>query len=196
MAKRYDQILKLVEKVRPKSVVEVGVHRAVRGVSICAEALVHSPEVEYVGYDVFETLGGAFQEDALNGKGMATEAAARDRLDSLVRKSRKRFGYSLVIGDTRDTLHGRNVKADLAFIDGDHRVDAIEGDYAALADCTLVVFDDYYRVDGEGNIPDLSLYGANSVVDGLAARGRKVEILPIGDQCKHGGLSHLAVVYR
>jgi hypothetical protein len=196
MAKRYDQILKIVEKIRPKSVVEVGVHRAVRAVSICAEALVHSPEVEYVGYDVFETLGEAFQEEALNGKGMATEAAARDRLNSLARKSRRRFSYSIVIGDTRDTLHGTRVKADLAFIDGDHRVDAIVGDYAALDGCRVVIFDDYYRVDGEGNIPDLSLYGANAVVDELAAQGRKVEILPVGDKCKHGGLSHLAVVYR
>lgn len=196
MAKRYEQMLPLVEKVRPRRIVEVGVHRALRAVALCAEALVHTGEVEYVGYDVFETLGEQFQEDALNGKGMVTEKAARERLANLQNRMRGRFEFSFIVGDTRETLHGQSVKADFAFIDGDHRVDAIEGDYAALSGCRVVVFDDYYRPGEDGSIPDLSIYGANAVVDRLAAEGKRTEILPKGDLCKHGGVSHLAVVYR
>lgn len=190
MAKRYDQMISLVQKIKPKTIVEVGVHRGMRASKLCRTAL-ELNAVKYTGYDVFETMGAEFQEAALNGKGEPTEAAARRRLDDIEGK----FSYQFVIGDTRDTLHGQDVKADFAFIDGDHRVDAIAGDYDALKNCKCVVFDDFYCLDAQGNLPDLSLYGANKTVDALIADGREVQILPVGDQCKHGGNSHLAVVW-
>lgn len=191
MAKRYDQMIPLVEKLKPRRIVEVGVHRAMRASKLCQAALQYGP-VEYLGYDVFDTMGEAFQEAALNGKGEPTEREARRRLDQV----RGEFSYSFVIGDTRDTLHGSEVEADFAFIDGDHRIDAIAGDYAALANVRCVVFDDWYAPDERGDIPDLSLYGANSVVEGARLAGRRVEILPMADGCNCGGKSHLAVVWR
>lgn len=191
MAKRYDQMIPLVDKLKPKRIVEVGVHRAMRASKLCQAALQYGP-VTYTGYDVFETMGEAFQDAALNGKGEPTEREARRRLD-MVRGS---FSYSFVIGDTRDTLHGTKVEADFAFIDGDHRVDAIRGDYLALADVRCVVFDDYYMPDGNGQMPDLNLYGANQIVDAASEAGKKVEILPVADKCKCGGVSHLAVVWK
>lgn len=191
MAKRYDQLIDIARQYQPRRIVEVGVHRALRAVGMVEAAGAE----EYIGYDVFETMDEAFQEDALNGKGMPTEEAARRRLDAY-RARHRRFNYSFVIGDTRNTLHGKSVFADLAFIDGDHRVDAVRGDYEALAESTIVVFDDYYRPDASGRCPDLSLYGANQIVDELEAAGAKVRILKLGDTCKHGGVSHLAVVYR
>jgi hypothetical protein len=112
----------------------------------------------------------------------------------MVQQEHPGLRFDLIVGDTRQTLHGCEHRADFAFIDGDHRVDAIRGDYAALASCLVVVFDDYYRTDTDGRCPDLDLYGANTVVDTLAADGASVQILPQGDPCKHGGLSHLAVV--
>lgn len=191
MAKRYDQLIDIARKYQPRRIVEVGVHRALRAVGMVGAAGAE----EYIGYDVFETMDAAFQEDALNGKGMPTEEAARRRLDGY-RSKHKGFNYSFIIGDTRDTLHGKSVFADLAFIDGDHRVDAVRGDYEALAESSIVVFDDYYRPDPDGRCPDPSLYGANQVVDALEAAGAKVRILPLGDVCKHGGVSYLAAVYR
>jgi len=191
MAKRYDQMIPLVQKLKPRKIVEVGVHRAMRASKLCQAALQYGP-VEYVGYDVFDTMGEDFQEAALNGKGEPTEREARRRLDQV----RGDFTYSFVIGDTRDTLHGAAVAAHFAFIDGDHRVEAIRGDYLALADTACVVFDDYYRPDSEGKMPDLSLYGANQIVDEAREAGRTVEILPVADKCKCSGVSHLAVVWK
>lgn len=191
MAKRYEQLYPLIDKVKPRRIVEVGVHKALRGATMCRRALDHRRNVEYIGYDVFDKADAAFQEAALNGKGAPSETMARDRLRSI-----GGVKFSFVIGDTRETLAGQNVEADFAFIDGDHRVEAIESDYLALVDCPCVVFDDYYRVGDDGRLPDLSLYGANAVVDALAAQGRRVEILPDADVCKHGGYSHLAVVWK
>lgn len=191
MAKRYEQLYPLIDQVKPQRIVEVGVHKALRGAAMCRRALEHRRDVEYTGYDVFDMVDAAFQEAALNGKGAPSEAMARDRLRSI-----GGLKFAFVIGDTRETLAGQNVEADFAFIDGDHRVEAIESDYLALAGCRCVVFDDYYRAGDDGRMPDLTLYGANVVVDALAAQGLRVEILPDADVCKHGGYSHLAVVWK
>lgn len=183
MAKRYEQMLALVDEIRPKSIIEVGVHRGMRAKMLCEHATKYG-RVTYTGFDVFDLSDPEFQEAALNGKGMPSKSIAESRLDPLTWLS-----YSFVVGDTRETLHDKPRHADFAFIDGDHRVDAIRGDYEALKSCKVVVFDDYYVGDGK---PDLTLYGANAVVDALPPE--LVEILPLGDECKHGGFSHLAVV--
>lgn len=186
MAKRYDQLVAIAKSAQPKTIVEIGVHRAMRAVRMCE--VVRGP-VHYIGYDVFETMGDEFQEAALNGKGQPTEAAARKRLDAL-KALKPDFTYELVVGDTRETLRDKSIQCDLAFIDGDHRVDAIENDYAAVCTAPVVVFDDYYT----GKCPDLTLYGANAIVNEIRLNGGNVEVLPVADICKHGGLSHLAVV--
>lgn len=189
MAKRYEQMIEIIARCKPKKIVEVGVHKGLRAQMMCETALLHRNHVEYVGYDVFDTVGMHFHEEALNGKGAPSQARAEERLKA----SGAEFGF--VVGDTRETLHGQSVKADFAFIDGDHRVDAIQGDAAAI-DAPVIVFDDYYLPGERGEIPDLQVYGANRVVDEMREAGAKVDILPIKDRCAHGGYSVLAVVYR
>lgn len=192
MAKRYDQMFPLIDQVKPRRIIEIGVHRGIRAAKLCARALEHRSSVRYTGFDVFDTMNAEFQEQALNGKGAPNEQQAKARLLSLGGGLK----FEFAIGDTRKTLHGTEQMVDFAFIDGDHRVDAIAGDYAAVAGAECVVFDDYYRPDENGHLPDLTLYGANATVDALMAAGRRVEILPAGDRCKHGGYSHLAVVWK
>jgi hypothetical protein len=183
-------MLPLIDEVKPRVIVEVGVHGALRANLLCRRALTYG-RVHYIGYDVFATMGEQFQADALNGKGTATEARARERLDAICRDHPK-FSYELKIGDTRKTLHGHGVQADFAFIDGDHRVDAIAGDYEALKSGRCVVFDVYYLPGRSGQLPDLSEYGANAIVDALPQE--RVSILDCGDTCDHGAVSRLAVV--
>jgi hypothetical protein len=142
---------------------------------------------------VFDTMGEKFQRDALNGKRTPTQARARRAFDPIVNQH-PAFTYTFHVGDTRKTLHGRSLDADFAFIDGDHRVEAIRGDYLALKDARVVVLDDFYRPGPKGSMPNLGLYGANALVDELRSEGREVEILPVGDQCNHGAIAHLAVV--
>lgn len=193
MAKRYQQLIDLVAEYKPGYIVEVGVHRAKRSVAMCREAIKHRP-VMYVGFDVFDTLGDQFQAEALNGKGTPTEAQARAALSQV-----EGLEFVFKVGDTRQTLHREapgGTGAHFAFIDGDHRVDAIRGDYLALSDCPIVVLDDFYRPGPNGELPDLEKYGANQIVCELLADGANVEVLPIGDLCNHGALTYLAVVRK
>jgi hypothetical protein len=192
MMLRYRQLNRLVAELKPHSIVEVGVHRAIRAQAMCLEALTHHADVSYFGFDVFEHEDAEFHAEALNGKGIPQEAMARSKL-SAIAASYMRFNYRLFVGDTRVTLHGDPINADFAFIDGDHRVPVIRGDYQALAGSRCIVFDDYYTPGPKGQIPDLSKFGANAIVDELAAT-HSVEILPVKDPCNHGAFTQLAVI--
>ena len=193
MAKRYTQMLPLIASIKPRTIAEVGVHRAKRAVMLCRKALEYGP-VHYIGYDVFETKDAAFQADALNGKGTPIEADARRQLDALAAEF-PGFSYELIVGDTRDTLQQHPVIVDFAFIDGDHRVEVIEGDYLALAKSRYVLLDDFY-VAGPNCALNLSRYGANTLAGNLITSCHEVEILPVGDVCNHGGIAHLVAVSK
>jgi len=192
MKTRYEHFEAIIAKHQPETIVEIGVHEGRRAVYMIAEALRWKPRVHYFGYDVFDTKDAAFQEAALNGKGMAKEAVARHGMDLAVKAHGGKLEWSFVVGDTRETLAGQNVRADLVFIDGDHRLDAIRLDYEAVKNSKVVVFDDYYLPDLKGKRPDVSLYGCNGVVDAIP----DAIILPHGDPTKHGGFAHLAIIAR
>ncbi len=197
MADRYAQLVDLVRRVRPATIVEVGVHRAARARLLCREALALSPRVHYIGFDVFETMDPAFHEAAMNGKGIPAEREARKALDDLMLLNPGRFSYELRIGDTRQTLHGQRFGVDLAWIDGDHRVEAILGDYLALRDSRVIALDDYIESGPAGEGPDLTQYGANEVVRRITEAGdARITLLPARDLCRHGGYARIAVVER
>lgn len=195
MTNRYEQLLDLVKEAKPRIIVEIGVHRAARAGAMCGEALKHSPKVHYIGFDVFETMNQAFHDAAMNGKGIPTQAQARAVLDKVVANSAGRFTYEFRVGDTRETLHGKNCFADFAFIDGDHRVEAILADFAAL-NCPVIAMDDYLVPGPNGECPDLKKYGANAAAQAATESGFRVEILPVADMCRHGGYAKIAVARK
>lgn len=191
MPNRYDQLIDLVRQVKPRFIIEVGTHRAGRAVAMCRAALLASSTVHYIGYDVFETKDAAFHDAAMNGKGVAVHAQAAAALNQ-VRAEHPGFSWNLMVGDTRQTLHGKILgAADLAFIDGDHRLEAIRGDYAALARSYLIALDDYVTPGEQGELPDLDLFGCNRLADELGAT-----ILPAKDLCRPGWFAQIAVVRR
>lgn len=179
---RYGQLVELVSKYKPRSIVEIGVHRGARSAAMMAEAMRYG-EVVYVGYDVFDTKDRSFHEAAFNKKGIARE---RDAEAALLGVGVPKGAFSFVVGDTSETLHGKNVCADFVFIDGDHRVEVIAGDYEAVKSSKVVVFDDYYT---EG--PDIDRVGCNKVLEGL-----DFELLPEKDAVSGGGYTQLAVVRK
>ena len=68
-------------------------------------------------------------------------------------------------GFTQKTLWAKDYKADLVFIDGDHRASMIMGDHKAVEGSKVIVFDDYYTApNGDFAPPD---FGCNVLVDEL-----------------------------
>jgi hypothetical protein len=188
---RYDQLAGIIARVRPSTIVEIGTHKGYRAAVMVIEALKHRSRVSYVGYDVFDTRGPEFQRRAFNGKEPVSRKVAEFMLTKLAQRYGARFTWNIVLGDTRETLHGKHVVADLVFIDGSHEVEVIRADYEAVKGSRCVVFDDYYVPTERGGTPNLAAYGANMVVDELPAG-----ILPVTDSSKTGYGIRMAFVER
>jgi predicted O-methyltransferase YrrM len=186
---RYDQLLTLIAMFKPRTIAEVGTNAGERGLAMCREALKHRGQVHYTGFDVFESESEDFHREAFNGKGFFRREAVAARFAALAQE-RSGFSFDLLQGRTSDTLHPRRRCVDFAFIDGDHRVDAILADYAALRGTKVIVFDDYYA---PGLTPvDLSHIGCNRVVGRL----RNHVVLPVEDVFDHVGPIRMALVLR
>lgn len=193
MARRYDQLIDIVREAKPTRIAEIGVHKGLRAALMCREALKYRERVTYVGLDVFDLKDQQFHDDALNGKGMPSEDQARRRLDEIG----PALTWQFVKGDTRETLHGQTLDADLVFIDGDHRLEVIRGDYESVKGAKCVVFDDYYaKLVGDHCPVDLDRHGCNRLIDELKSEGRRVEVLSIADRCVHEAYAQLAVVWH
>ncbi len=174
---RYDQLRDLIDESKPRSIIEIGTHQAVRACMMSLQALFHHQKVEYVGYDLFEDATPETNACEMNGKGAGSLATAQARLDSLQR-AHPCFAYTLIRGNTRETLHGRDVVADFVFIDGGHSIETIRGDYAAVKGSKVIVFDDFYS--GGANTRQ---FGCNALLAEIPHR-----ILPVRDSFA-GGLS-------
>jgi uncharacterized Rossmann fold enzyme len=179
---RYDQLIKLIDLCKPKTIVEVGVHKGKRSERMCLEALKHNAVVHYTGYDLFEDDKETDAEEK-NGKGAPDMVEAAQKLNA-IKEDYPGFTWEFVTGNTRDTLHGKTITADFAFIDGGHSVETIRGDYEALQSSRLIAFDDYYTKG-----IDTKVFGCNEVI-----KGRTHTILPWEDWARGGGRVRIAVV--
>lgn len=186
---RYDQLGGIIAKVRPRTIIEVGTHRGKRAAYMARHALRHVRSVSYKGFDVFETKPVSFHIASMNGKGIASRESAKSVLRAVEAEHCGRFTWELVTGDTRVTLAGKSLMADLVFIDGDHRVETIRSDYEAVRGARCIVFDDFYIPDGPGPMPNITAYGCNGVVSEIP----RAMLLPVADPCRDGGLIKLVV---
>lgn len=175
---RYDQLLPIIDKHKPKTIVEVGTWNGLRAIMMATKALEHGP-VHYLGFDLFEDATDETDERELNVKAHNTEAEVAGRLIEFQDKN-PGFTFDLMKGDTRETLpaysSALNEEIDLAFIDGGHSVETIQSDYECLKHAKVIVMDDFYT----GR--DSDEHGCNSVVKGLDH-----VVLPKKDPVKGGG---------
>ena len=188
---RYSQLQTLIALVKPETIVEVGTNRGDSAVAMCLEALKHRERVHYAGYDVFSTKDEDFHRRVFNGKGAVSRKFVHDRLET-IRSQNPSFTFELLEGETTSTLHPRPVRADFAFIDGDHRLEAIKRDYAAVAESRVIVFDDFYDAKSSQGKELSGQFGCNELVAGL----KDVTILPLADSFPSTGPIRMAVVLR
>jgi predicted O-methyltransferase YrrM len=188
---RYSQLQTLIALAKPETIVEIGTNRGDSAVAMCSEALKHRAKVHYTGYDVFSTKDEDFHRLVFNGKGAVPRQFVHDRLESL-RSQFPSFTFELIEGETASTLHHEAVSADFVFIDGDHRLEIINRDYAAVANSGVVVFDDFYDASSTQGQELSRQFGCNELV----ARLKNVTILPLADTFPSTGPIRMAVVLR
>jgi predicted O-methyltransferase YrrM len=188
---RYSQLTILIALVQPRTIIEVGTNRGDSAVAMCLEALKHRCNVHYTGFDVFDTRDENFHRNAFNGKRAFSKQSVHDRLE-LVRAQFPSFTFELIEGETSTTLHHRSMRADFVFIDGDHRIEAIRRDYAALSKSNVIVFDDFFDASAAPGNALTRSYGCNDLVAALAG----VTVLPLTDNFPITGPIRMAVKIR
>jgi predicted O-methyltransferase YrrM len=190
-ASRYSQLQTLIALVKPRTIVEIGTNRGDSAAAMCLEALKHQSRVRYVGFDVFGTKNEDFHRRVFNGKAPATKQFVHERLQSICSQFPS-FTFELIEGETVSTLHGRSVRADFVFIDGDHRVEVIKCDYAAVAKSSVIVFDDFFDPSSPQGSELIAKFGCNQLVAGL----KDATILPLADSFSSTGPIRMAVKVR
>lgn len=165
---RYQQLERILGMLPHETIVEVGVAKGERAVSMCSVNLKRGKPVKYIGFDLFEDITPEVSSRELNGKAVDSRDQVAQRLDRL-KMDFPQFEWELVKGDTRKTLKEYKFdQVDFAFLDGGHSVETIASDYSALENvASVIVLDDYYEAG-----VDTSKFGCNQLIDAIPKNKR------------------------
>ena len=84
----------------------------------------------------------------------------------------------------------------MTYIDGGHSYDTCRSDYLNLKDVPVVVFDDFFTADANGNAQPEEHLGTNKVMENDVPDGLRKTVLPSSDPVLNGGITHLGVVLK
>jgi len=181
---RYDQILKVIDLVKPKSIVEIGTWSGDNAIRMIFQASRHHPQITYTGYDLFEEATAETDAVEFNVKPHNSVDNIRNKILHYCPNAQ----VNLIKGNTRETLLSHPPTGDFAYIDGGHSIDTIAMDYRACKHIPVILFDDYYVQDVNG-LPDTNIVGCNQLIESL----RGCIVLPDADPVKGGGFTKLVL---
>jgi hypothetical protein len=193
MTSRYQYINDVIDKHKPKTIVEVGTWKGDRAIQMAEAALRYGP-IHYIGFDLFEDRTAETDDYEMCGTKKPVSLADVESRLRIFAQNKPGFTFDLHKGNTRQSLRAARmeIKAiDLAFIDGGHSVDTIRNDYEWLKRAKVVLFDDYFEPDDDGNCPDVVRLGCNTIVEDL-----DFGLMPAKDKVTGGGFTRMAIVPR
>jgi hypothetical protein len=123
--KRYLNIIFLIIKFRPKSILEIGVYKAIRSEEMIRTAKIFNNKISFYGFDFFEDMDNYKKISELS----KIPLSKRKINDKLKKYSNNVFLYK---GNTKKTLKNfiiKKKKIDFIFIDGGHKIKTIENDW-------------------------------------------------------------------
>lgn len=173
LPQRYNAISEIIREINAKSLMEIGVFKAVRSRQMILTALETPGRVTFYGFDLFEDM----TEDRCKLEACQMplhEMEAYSKLNAIG------VDVSLFKGDSKETLPRftkLGIKPDFIFIDGGHSAETQESDWRYVQQClddtTVIVFDDYLSEY------ERLRWGCNSIIDNLD--GYTAEILEPSD---------------
>tara|TARA_R110000787_G_scaffold4306_7_gene16692 strand:+ start:9707 stop:12010 length:2304 start_codon:yes stop_codon:yes gene_type:complete len=201
---RYGQLLKIVQHYNIKSVIETGTWNGGRAIQMAEAAFTKFNKFTYTGFDLFEDATNETDRIEFNPKPHNYKDAVTKRLEIYQEKKKKEgktFTFKLIKGRTDTTLPKKKYSADLAYIDGGISYPTVKNDYENIKS-DIVVFNNYFSEDEEGNKPSEEHCGINQQVDYLIKEitdsklNYRVKVLPSSDKVMDGGNTHLALVLK
>ncbi len=171
---RYTQLLDEIEKVKPRSICEIGTWNGNRALQMIQTAAKYrqTQQINYQGFDLFKSMTGEQFRREFSKAGWEVEIVQR-RLDATG------ANIELIEGDTNTTLN-TNLKmhTDFIFVDGGHSEETIKHDTVTALDIlnyspdAVLVFDDYYHVGKPEGV------GCNVSINRLNTDEFEIEHLP------------------
>ena len=131
----------LIEQYHPRILVETGTHRGRSSCYMVQQSLQYHDDVEFHGFDLFETATPETDAKEINGKGHGSYKKAHARLQA-IQQQHPGFRFTLYRGFTTETFV-TPIRADLAYIDGGHSTETVLHDFSMVRDSKVIVFDDY-----------------------------------------------------
>lgn len=173
-ARRYKHLFELVERVKPKNIMEIGIFDGENALKIIqiAQKYHKKNQINYYGFDLFESLDKKTYEKEISKHPLS--------MASVYKKLKKtNSNIFLFKGNTLETLpenYKKLPKMDLIIIDGGHSLETIENDWnyskKLIKKNTYVLFDDYWNRTNSGCKP---------LLDSLDRKKYEVKILPTQD---------------
>ena len=182
---RYEQLLKIIDLIRPKTIIEIGTFDGDNAIRMIQRAREYTADVTYIGYDLFEAATTETDKEEFNVK----EHHSVEVVGQKLKDACPGVIITLIRGNTRETLKNK-IRADLVFVDGGHSIETIVNDYEAVRQSSVIILDDFYMPDPSGAISDTSRYGCNQLVSGIT----NGIILPVKDKVSGGGMVAMALV--
>lgn len=170
---RYRQIFDEIDRIHPKTIVEVGTWNGARAKQMIEDASKYYPVsmIHYIGFDIFEKITKELYTEEVS-KMPPTEHEVAALLESTG------ANITLLAGLTESTMRQVNTlpKADITFIDGGHAAETVSIDWEGIQKImhkdSVVIFDDYWQNRSDG---------PKVVIDAIDRSRYNVEILPETD---------------
>ena len=183
---RYSQLISIINETKPRTLFEFGTWNGDRAIEMVNAAKKHRKDVQYGGLDLFELGTPDLDAAESNVKPHIPIQEVFDKIKAATGLNEK--DCQLLRANSRDvkgeiaTQHG---PPDLVFIDGGHSIETIRHDFSLVKNAKLVVFDDYYVPDENGQCLDITQYGCNALVKeiGAALLPEKDPVFVAGKRC-------------
>ena len=160
---RYDTLVDELEKLRPSTILEIGVatgDTAERLLRIALTVCAGGDGIRYWGFDLFEDISADLFE-VENAKRSRLASQVRSRLEATEINGR-RASVEVIKGNTTESLPASRDAipfCDLIFIDGGHSYETVRSDWSYCLELvhpgSVIFFDDYPR------------WGVGRLVDGI-----------------------------
>ena len=161
---RYRHLYWIIIKLKPKSILEVGVYKAKRANEMIYLSKKFHNSVTYYGFDLFDKI-----TKKKVGSELSKNPSSKQILKQYLTTIHKTSKIKLIQGNSKKTLKKfvkLKKKIDLIFIDGGHSVNTIKSDWdnikKIMTKKTVVIFDDYYHDE-----LIKKKFGCNKIIDNL-----------------------------
>ena len=179
--KRYINLLILILKFKPKTILEIGVYNGSRAKQMIEAAKIFQNEILYYGFDLFEMM---IENHKLKDQEFSKFPLHCSVIkQKLLKVSQNIFLYKGYTQKTLKKFHPINNLIEYIFIDGGHSTETIKSDWKNIQKYinknTIVIFDDYY-VNYE-NLEILKKVGCNKVISQIDKKKYLIQKLPFTD---------------